>query len=257
VNFEELGRYVVGDDTRTIDWLATARLGVPHVRVYSDRPILLIVDQRSSMFFGSRRAMKSVAAAEAAALGDRVGAIVFGDRAMVDVPVRGREIGPVRVLSEIVRHNQGLPGEEPTSTAPLLNQVLRRTVRLTTHDWLVCMITDAAGADEATLPLVTRIMEQNDFLVIFVENPLEESLPNVGAAIFSSGGRQIEVDTSSHSLCSSPRRYNHSRRERYLARQIGRSHRYGFRPKPDAPRYLTGGTRYVRSRIGGDEGDSV
>jgi uncharacterized protein (DUF58 family) len=71
---------------------------------------------------------------------------------------------------------------------------------LATHDWLVCLITDAAGADEATLPLVTRIMEHNDLMVIFVEDPLESALPNVGAAIFTSGGRQIEVDTSSHSL---------------------------------------------------------
>ena len=69
LNFEELRHYVEGDDTRTIDWLATARLRSPYVRVYSeerDRPVLLLVDQRSAMFFGSRRAMKSVAAAEAA-----------------------------------------------------------------------------------------------------------------------------------------------------------------------------------------------
>jgi uncharacterized protein (DUF58 family) len=211
LNFEELRRYVVGDDTRTIDWLATARLGTPHVRVYSeerDRPLLLIVDQRSSMFFGSRRAMKSVVAAEAAALaawraaslGDRVGAIVFGDRAIVEVPVRSREVGAVRVVSEIARQNLDLPGKEAASSAPMLNQALRRAVHLTTHDWLVCLITDAAGADDATLPLVTRIMEHNDLIMIFVEDPLERALPNVGAAIFSSGGRQIEVDSSSHNL---------------------------------------------------------
>ena len=211
LNFEELRRYVAGDDTRTIDWLATARLGTPHVRVYSeekDRPLLLIVDQRTSMFFGSRRAMKSVVAAEAAALaawraaslGDRVGAIVFGERALVEVAIRSREIGAVRVVSEIARQNRDLPGTAAASSAPLLNQVLRRALHLTTHDWLVCVITDAAGADETTLPLVTGIMEHNDLMVIFVEDPLESALPNVGAAIFSSGGRQLEVDTSSQSL---------------------------------------------------------
>ena len=56
-----------GDDIRSIDWLVTARLhrtsGVHEER---DRPGLLVVDQRLSMFFGSRRAMKSVTAAEAA-----------------------------------------------------------------------------------------------------------------------------------------------------------------------------------------------
>lgn len=124
LNFEELRHYFEGDDTRSIDWLATARLGSPHVRVYSeerDRPILLLVDQRSTMFFGSRRAMKSVAAAEAAALaawrvtslGDRVGAVVFGDEEIVEIKPQRRETGVVRVLAEVVRQNQALGQAAP------------------------------------------------------------------------------------------------------------------------------------------------
>ena len=70
-NFEELRGYVSGDDIRNVDWKATARSGEPHIRVYieeRDRPVLLLIDQRHNMFFGTRRAMKSVVAAEAAAL---------------------------------------------------------------------------------------------------------------------------------------------------------------------------------------------
>ena len=72
LDFEELRHYRTGDDIRTMDWKVTARMRKPHVRVFTeerDRPVLLVVDQRISMFFGSRRCMKSVAAAEAAALG--------------------------------------------------------------------------------------------------------------------------------------------------------------------------------------------
>ena len=71
LNFEELRHYAVGDDVRTIDWKVTARTGAPYVRVYTeerDRPVMLIVDQRMSMYFGSALNMKSVTAAEAAAL---------------------------------------------------------------------------------------------------------------------------------------------------------------------------------------------
>ena len=71
LNFEEIRRYLPGDDTRNMDWKVTARMRKPHVRVYTeerDRPCLLVVDQRQSMFFGTRRCMKSVAAAEVAAL---------------------------------------------------------------------------------------------------------------------------------------------------------------------------------------------
>ena len=71
LNFEELRNYLPGDDVRAIDWKVTARTGQPHVRVVTeerDRPTLIVVDQRMSMFFGSQLNMKSVTAAEAAAL---------------------------------------------------------------------------------------------------------------------------------------------------------------------------------------------
>ncbi len=71
------------------------------MRVYTeerDRPALLLVDQRMSMFFGSRVYMKSVVAAEAAAIaahrllaqGDRVGGLVFGDDALPNIVRCGR-----------------------------------------------------------------------------------------------------------------------------------------------------------------------
>ncbi|CAN7145711.1 DUF58 domain-containing protein [Bosea sp. LjRoot9] len=212
LNFEELRRYSEGDDTRTIDWLATARLGSPHVRVYSeerDRPVLLLVDQRSTMFFGSRRAMKSVAAAEAAALaawrvtslGDRIGAVVFGEAGIVSVKPQARDHGVVRVLSEIARQNAALahPSAQETTTGGL-NGALRMAVRMATHDWLICLISDAAGEDDETTRLVTRLCAHNDVLAIFVHDPLEQELPDIGPATFSSGQAQIEVDASASAL---------------------------------------------------------
>ena len=96
LNFEEIRDYRSGDDVRSIDWKVTARLRKPHVRVFNeerDRQALLVVDQRLTMFFGSRLAMKSVTAAQAAAIGawrilavgDRVGGIVFNDRDIAEV----------------------------------------------------------------------------------------------------------------------------------------------------------------------------
>ena len=71
LNFEEIRRYHPGDDVRQIDWKVTARTRKAHSRVYTEereRPNLLVVDQRVTMFFGSQVRMKSVVAAEAAAL---------------------------------------------------------------------------------------------------------------------------------------------------------------------------------------------
>lgn len=212
LNFEELRHYVEGDDTRTIDWLATARLGSPHVRVYSeerDRPVLLLVDQRSTMFFGSRRMMKSVAAAEVAALaawrvtslGDRVGAVVFGDDGIVAISPQARDHGAVRVLSEVARQNAllKLPSSAGQGTGRL-NEALAAAARMIAHDGLICLISDAAGEDDETQRLVTRLCAHSDVVAAFIHDPFEQELPDIGLAVFSAGPAQIEVDASSAML---------------------------------------------------------
>ncbi|TXM93858.1 DUF58 domain-containing protein, partial [Methylobacterium sp. WL122] len=68
-----------GDDRRHIDRNATARTGILHVRTHHDerdRAVVLLADFRPSMLFGTRRALRSVAAAEAlASLGHTVEAV--------------------------------------------------------------------------------------------------------------------------------------------------------------------------------------
>jgi uncharacterized protein (DUF58 family) len=212
LDFEELRHYFEGDDTRTIDWAATARLGTPHVRVYTeerDRNVLLLVDQRLSMFFGSRRAMKSVVAAEAAALsafrvaslGDRVGAVVFSENGLVEIRPEAREAGVRRILAEVVRQNGALGAGDARPVAPgLFNEALRRAAHLATHDWLICLITDATGADAESVRLITGLTAHNDVLTIFVYDPLEATLPDIGRAVMAGSDRQIEVDTSGSDL---------------------------------------------------------
>src|SRR5262245_23863168 len=162
LNFEEIRDYRSGDDVRSIDWKVTARLQKPHVRVFNeerDRPSLLVVDQRLSMFFGSRHAMKSVTAAQAAAIaawrilgvGDRVGAIVFNDREAVEVRPRRSRQTVLQILTAIVQQNQALGVGRGLRTAPAtLNRALDQARRLALHDAAVLIFSDFDGADEAT-----------------------------------------------------------------------------------------------------------
>ncbi|CAH1656131.1 MoxR protein [Hyphomicrobiales bacterium] len=212
LDFEELRHYAEGDDTRTIDWSATARLGSPYVRIFTeerDRSVLLLVDQRLSMFFGSRCAMKSVIAAEAAALaawrvtvlGDRIGAIIFSENGIEEIRPQGRNAGVMRILGPLVRFNNALAAKDERPSDPgLLNQALRRAAGVAKHDGLVCLITDAAGADAETVKLVTGLTAHNDVLMIFVSDPLESTLPAIGRAVVAEGPEQIEVNTTAAGL---------------------------------------------------------
>ncbi|WP_434033395.1 DUF58 domain-containing protein [Cupriavidus sp. a3] len=205
LTFEEVRGYLPGDDIRSMDWRVTARTGKPHVRVYSeekDRPVLLLVDQRINMFFGSRRAMKSVVAAEAAALaawrvlseGDRVGGLVFGDGECTELaPRRSRQ--PVEhMLGEIARHNQALRADAPARRgAGQLNAALERAARLARHDHLVIVISDFDGHDAATRDLMLSMSARNDLLTMLVYDPFLLELPASGHLVVSDGELQVEL----------------------------------------------------------------
>lgn len=190
LSFEELRHYAPGDDVRTIDWKATARLRSTHVRVYTEereRPVLLVVDQRRPMFFGSRRAMKSVAAAEVAALGawrtlaagDRVGGIVFNEAEIVDVRPHRSRTRVLGLLHGVVRLNQALASAAPAIGDVTLNRALEAALRRATHDHLVVLVSDFDGADDQTQHLATRLAAHNDVLAVAIYDPLGASLRGI------------------------------------------------------------------------------
>lgn len=200
ITFEELRAYRPGDDIRAIDWKATARLRSTQVRVYTEereRPVLLVADQRSPMFFGSRRAMKSVSAAEVAALaawralqaGDRIGALVFNESGISEFRPHRSETRVLAILHELVRMNRRLADALPAGDVTL-NQALEAALRIAHHDHLVILISDLDGADERTEELATRIAAHNDIIVVAVFDPLGAVLtPRPGMVAATPGGR--------------------------------------------------------------------
>lgn len=209
LNFEELRNYMPGDDVRTIDWKVTARLRAPHVRVFTeerDRPAILIVDQRVSMFYGSQRAMKSVVAAEAAAIGawrvtgvgDRVGAIVFGDEDFDEIRPHRSTRTVHRILSSVVARNNALHVTEGSATNPtMLNVVLDRVAQTAKHDHLVTILSDFDGADDRTTQIITKLSQHNDVLAVPITDPTSVHIPAVGRVVASDGDLQVELDFGS------------------------------------------------------------
>jgi len=213
LNFEELRRYHPGDDIRTMDWKVTARTRTPHVRVYTeekDRAVLLLVDQRQNMFFGSRDRLKSVTAAELAALaawraldvGDRVGAIVFSDTEIKEVRARRSRQNVMQILGEVVRQNHALSAESTTPSNPgQLNRVLEKARVLAPHDTLVVVISDGLGTDAETERLTAGLVEHNDVLMLLVHDPLRLD-PSGPRLTVSDGSLQMDLDLSDHKVSS-------------------------------------------------------
>ena len=212
LNFEELRNYLPGDDTRNIDWKVTARTRTPYVRVYTeekDRTVWLLIDQRVGMFFGSRQRMKSVVAAEVAAIsawrvlsvGDRVGALVFDDSEVSVIPPHRSRERVMQVLKQVVKKNHALsanPDLKPD--AGKLNEALKQVSHLARHDCLVCLITDGDGVNSETRRYITRLSEHNDVLTALVYDPLEKEMPSAGRLRFANDVGQLEADTSNRKL---------------------------------------------------------
>ena len=142
IDFEEVRTYQPGDDIRTIDWRVTARTGSAHTKLFREereRPVLVVVDQRSGMFFGSSHCFKSVLAAQLASLlawsaldaGDRVGGLVFNGTQHREVRPRRSRKTVLALLSQVAEYNDSLPldtASAPQSFADMLSN-LRRIAR--------------------------------------------------------------------------------------------------------------------------------
>jgi uncharacterized protein (DUF58 family) len=212
LDFEELREYVAGDDVRSIDWRVTARTTKPYLRVYSeerDRPTMLVVDQRMNMFFGSRVSMKSVVAAEIAALaawrvsqqGDRVGAFVFNDDATETVRIHRSRANVLRILDVVARQNHALRGDSPARSNPgRLNEVLRAVSGVCRHDSLIVIASDFDGADESTRDVLVRLSQSNDVICCLAYDPLAVKLPAADRLVVSDGELQVELPLGRESV---------------------------------------------------------
>lgn len=206
LSFDELRQYSPGDDLRHLDWRASLRYGKPFVRGCTeerDRPTLLLVDQRMSMYFGSQRCFKSVTAAELGAIGawmalhagDRVGGIVFDDLSIDYIrPLRSRS--RVEALcAAIVRHNQALHATRAEDEEQgQLDRVLRQCLAVSGHDSLIVIISDFAGVSERTLQLLRQLSAHNDVLALQVYDPIALRLPDRGRVTVTQGELQIELE---------------------------------------------------------------
>lgn len=206
LDFEEVRNYVAGDDIRHIDWKVTARTQKAHSRVFSEekeKPALIVVDQSKSMFFGSRQKMKSVVAAELAALtayrvlkeGDRVGGVIFADNG-VDIiyPKRDRR-NILRFLEKLVQRNHELETSKPVEFSVSIKELLARVNNIVTHDFLVVIISDFMRYSPEVVKSISYIARHNDVILAKIYDPMEMDIPSE-KFIAGNEAKQIHVDGS-------------------------------------------------------------
>lgn len=207
VDFTDLRAYTPEDDVRHIDWNVTARLDEPFVRQYTeDREMTawLVVDRSASMRAGSgpdRKGKESTATELAVSLGrlvaqggNRVGAILYDNRAHQVIPPRAGRDQILRITRELMRTPAaGGPGAT-TDLAAMLSLAAATTVRRRS---LVFVMSDFIGDPGWDRPLA-RLTHRHEVVVIRVVDPAEVELPDLGLILVEDAetGEQLLVDTS-------------------------------------------------------------
>ena len=185
VDFVESRNYQPGDDIRNMDWRVTARTGKPHTKIFQEereRPVLIVLDATPSLFFGTRRRLKSVAAGHLAAAvawtavrrGDRIGAFLFDGGAHRELRPAGGRRGAMRVIQGLVDWldpDVARPGDAPLSSA------LERVRHAVRPGSLVLVISDFFGLDEDCNRHLSRLRQHNDVIGCQVMDPAELDLP--------------------------------------------------------------------------------
>jgi uncharacterized protein (DUF58 family) len=200
MEFAEVREYQVGDEVRSIDWNVTARMRRPFVKRYIEErelTVMLAVDLSGSERFGTRLRFKSELASELAAVlamsairnNDRVGAVLFTDRIEHVVPPRKGRRHALRLIRDLLVF-------EPEGTRTDLPAALEFTGKMLPHKSIIFVVSDFQ-AEELEHPL-KLLAQRHDVVAVTVDDPSEQTLPNIGLARFvdPETGATLDVDTS-------------------------------------------------------------
>lgn len=210
VDFDQVRIYQAGDDVRTIDWRVTARTQEPHTKLFHEereRPIYLIVEQSSRLFFGSALAFKSVLVAQAASLvgwaalshNDRVGGLVFGHGDQHEIKPRRSKQSLLQLLDRLARANAGLEADQAVDPGAF-GMSLRRAREVLRPGSLAVIICDERALGDAAEQQLTLLARHVDLLLIPVSDPLDHALPAAGLLRFAQFGSRLELDTHDATL---------------------------------------------------------
>ena len=207
MEFAESRPYQPGDDVRNLHWRVMARTGKPFTKQFREereRPVLIWVDIRNRMFFGTRGAYKAVVAARAAAIvawaalraGDRVGGVICSDGVHHEIkPGRGKAavLHLIRSIAEHPAWNERPPVADDALAARAALLRLRRVAR---PGSLIVLLSDFVNFDEATELSLAQLSRHNELVMMHIYDGLEAELPPPGNYRLSDGSDEFVLDTS-------------------------------------------------------------
>ena len=208
MDFDQVRIYQPGDDVRSIDWRVTARTQVPHTKIFSEereRPILVISDLRSPMFFGSQR-LKSVVACEISAAlawaglaaNDRAGGLVFGPQQQVDIKSRRSHHAVLQFIHALHEYSAQLI--EPQTDRYSLADILEESRQFILPGSTVFIVSDFHDLDNHCERHLFELARHGNLNFCHVYDDIETELPPPSVYAVTDGQHQTMLDSSNTQL---------------------------------------------------------
>lgn len=225
MDFFESRPYVIQDELKTIDWKVSARFNNLFTKIFieeKDRPVILSLDFRSHMYFGTKNYFKTVLAAKIAARlakaaqngQDPVGALVFNDQKIAQTKTGLRRRDLALCLGLIAEHTKQLPQHPRFPLSSFWQFSLNHLYHRVARGSAVFLISDFAALDKDSHALLYRLRKRVDVFALSLYDPLEEHLPSAGFIGMSYGDTKLYFDSSQKQLQEDYQNYYRESREK-------------------------------------------
>ena len=208
IDLADLREYQHHDDVRHIDWNVTARLQVPHVRLFlEDRDLTawFLIDRSGSVDFGSGAVNKlAVATSLVATLarvitrhGNRVGALLYGSQVDGLLPPGSSRLHVLALLQRLRAPRDKKASSKTLRTPTKLGDLLKAAEGVIKRRSLVIVVSDFISTPGWPAALA-RLSRKHDVVAVRVLDPLEMALPDVGLVTLEDAetGEQLFIDAA-------------------------------------------------------------
>ncbi|WP_028329387.1 DUF58 domain-containing protein [Brachyspira alvinipulli] len=184
IEFDEVRKYIVGDDVRAMDWKVSARYNEPFIKRFREErelSVIILADFSASTDFGFTKTKHNLIVELSALLSfsalknnDKVGLLIFTDTVEKFIPLKKGRNHVLRIIRELIEF-------EPKSIETNVANALEYFNRIQKRDSITFLITDSCSELPKKEIDITR--KRHDLIVCLVNDNLEYNLPSLGGTL--------------------------------------------------------------------------
>lgn len=206
MELEEVRAYNFGDDVRDIDWRVTARKGGTYTKVFSeekDREVYVLLDLSPYMLFGTKKELKSVAAAKLTALlgwqsmanRDRFGLLLYDGKETKVFKPQNNQKSLMAIFKAISETSAKVLEASHEAKADIKNplQVLQFSIKSRA---MVFVVSDFKHISDDALKALVTLTKRCRVYCTNVYDYIEEIPPEDGEYMVEYNGEKLSFNTT-------------------------------------------------------------